>query len=71
VSRAWEVDFVTLSAALGEPMSAVTEALGSAGVLRAGELVQSLQARAKPARAITLATALAEVFADLERMELQ
>jgi hypothetical protein len=71
VSRAWEVDFVAVSVALGEPMPAVLEALGSAGVQRAGEIVPRLQARAKSARAIALATALADVWKDVERMELE
>jgi hypothetical protein len=71
VRRPWETDFVAVSAALGEPLSAMGEALGSAGLHRAGTLVQRLESRAKSARAIALATALAEVFADLERMELQ
>ena len=71
MSRAWETDFVALSAALGEPMSSVTGALGSAGVLRAGEIVPLLQGTVKSARAMTLAMALAEVVADLERMELR
>ena len=71
MSRAWELDFVAMSAALGEPMPAVTEALGEAGVLRAGELVQTLQGRTKSGRAIALATALAEVLSDLEGMELR
>jgi hypothetical protein len=71
VSRPWETDFVAVSVALGEPMPAVIEALGAAGARRAGPLVHSLQARSKSARAITLATALAEVFGDIERMELE
>ena len=71
MSRAWEVDFVAVSAALGEPMSAVAEALGSAGALRAGELLRTLQGSTKSARAIALAAALAQVVTDLERMELQ
>jgi hypothetical protein len=70
VSRNWEVDFVAVSVALGEPMPRVTEALGGAGVLRAGELVQSLQGRTKTGRAIALATALAEVLSDLEAVGL-
>jgi hypothetical protein len=74
VSRPWEVDFVAVSAALGEPMSAVAEALGnlgSAGALRAGELLPKLQGGTKSERAIALAAALAQVVTDLERMELQ
>jgi hypothetical protein len=71
VSRPWEVDFVAVSVALGEPMPQVVESLGAAGAMRAGEIVHTLQARAKTARAIALATALAEVWKDLEGMELQ
>lgn len=71
MSRGWEVDFVAVSAALGEPMSAVVEALGPTGVLRAGELVQTLQGRTKAGRAIALATALAEVLTELEGVALR
>ncbi len=71
MSRVWERDFVAMSAALGEPMSAVAEALGRDGVARAGELLRTLQAGPKSARAISLAAALAQVVTDLERMELQ
>ena len=71
LSRPWEIDFVAVSAVLGEPMTAVTEGLGTAGVLRARELVNGLQATAKSARAMALAMALAEVVTDLERMELR
>jgi hypothetical protein len=71
VSRAWELDFVAVSVALGEPISAVIEGLGSEGVLRAQELMDRLQTRVKSTRAIALAAALAEVLTDLERMELQ
>jgi hypothetical protein len=69
--RAWETDFVALSAALGEPIESVTAALGSAGALRAGAIVRDLQAKTKSARAMALAMALAEVVSDLERMELR
>jgi hypothetical protein len=68
VSRPWEVDFVAVSAALGEPMTMVTAALGDAGTARAGGLVRALQSTTRSARATTLATALAAVAADLERL---
>ena len=71
MSRAWEVDFVAMSVALGEPLSAVVEALGPEGVLRAGDLVPTLHGRTKSTRALALATALAEVLTDLEEMELR
>jgi hypothetical protein len=71
VSRAWEADFVAVSVALGEPLPEVLEALGDAGVVRAGAIVRSLQSTSKSARAAALATALAEVVTDLERMELR
>jgi hypothetical protein len=72
MTRAWEVDFVAMSVALGEPMSAVVEALGPPGVARAGDLVQTLHpGRAKSTRALALATALAEVLTDLEEMEMR
>ena len=70
MSRPWEVDFVAVSTALGEPMTAVIEALGSEGVLRAGEIVRALQSPKRAARAVALATALAEVASALEEMEL-
>ena len=71
MSRPWEADFVAVSVALGEPIASITEALGPEGTVRAGEIVQSLRARAKSARAIALATALAEISKDLEAMELR
>jgi hypothetical protein len=71
VSRAWEIDFVAVSAALGEPMTAVTEALGTAGVARTGDLVNALGAGTRSSRAAALAIALAEVASSLERMELR
>jgi hypothetical protein len=71
MTRVWEVDFVAVSAALGEPMPGVAEALGSGGVIRAGELLRTLQGSTKSARAIALAAALAQVVSDLERMELR
>ncbi len=71
MNRPWEVDFVAVSVALGESMLAIAEALGPAGMQRAEPIVRTLQARTKTARAIVLATALAEVFAELERMEMR
>jgi hypothetical protein len=65
------VDFVAVSAALGEPMTSVTAALGEAGAARAGDLVRALQASKRSARATTLATALAAVASDLERLGLR
>ena len=69
--RDWQQDFVAVSATLGEPMSAVIEALGEAGVARARDLVQRLQSGAQAARAIALAKALAEVVEDLEERGLR
>ena len=60
-----------MSIALGEPMSAITGALGRAGVLQADGLLERLDAPVKSARVIALASAVAEVVADLERMELR
>jgi len=71
VSRPWEIDFVAVSAVLGEPMTAVTEELGAGGVLRARELVSALQGTTRSARAAALAMALAEVALSLEQMELR
>lgn len=71
MSRPWEIDFVAVSTALGEPMAAVTEALGSDGMRRAGELVGALQSATRPARATALAAALAEVVSDSEELELK
>ena len=71
MNRDWEVDFVAVSAALGEPMTAVAAALGDVGMARAGELVRALQATTRSSRAAALAAALATVAADLERLELR
>jgi len=70
-ARNWEVDFVAVSNALGEPITAVEEALGEEGLRRAQPLARSLQGATKQGRALALATALAEVLTDLERMQLQ
>lgn len=70
-SRPWEVDFVAVSTALGEPMTAVAQALGEVGVQRAGALVAALQSPTRSGRATALATALAEVASDLDGMELR
>ena len=69
--REWQQDFVAVSATLGEPMSAVVEALGESGVSRVRDLVERLQSGVKASRALALAKALAEVVEDLEERGLR
>jgi len=71
MSRTWEVDFVALSLALGEPLPSILHALGDGGVLRADWLLERLDTRVKTARALALASVLAELVTDFERMELR
>ncbi len=70
MSRPWQVDFVAVSVALGEPMSAVAEALGDDGMLRAKEIVRALDSPERSARVEALAGALARVATDLQRQVL-
>ena len=71
MTRAWEVDFVAVSATLGEPMSATLAALGESGAARAGEIAHHLQGGTRTSRAVALAKALAEVAEGLEGLALR
>ena len=64
----WEASFIAMSAAIGEPLEATTEALGDAAVAHAAELVRGLRSKNRSTRATSIAAVLAVVASELDRM---
>jgi hypothetical protein len=64
----WETAFVAVSAIAGEPLDAITSALGESGTARAGELLRTLASTSKEARARALARAVSDVALALDAM---
>jgi hypothetical protein len=64
----WEASFIAMSAALGEPLDDVTEALGDAAAANAADVLRGLRSKNRSTRATSMAAGLAVIAAELDRM---
>jgi hypothetical protein len=64
----WEASFIAMSAALGEPLDDVTEALGDVAAANASDVLRGLRSKNRSTRATSMAAVLAVIAAELDRM---
>jgi hypothetical protein len=71
VSDDWEASFIAACVTLDVPADVAAASLGGASAARAGEVIRALRAGSRSARAGALATALAPVAMEIDRMDLR
>jgi hypothetical protein len=71
MSSKWQVAFLAMSAALGEPIDEAASALGDAGAIEAEQLARTLRGGGSSrARAAAIARVLAAIARDVEAMRI-
>jgi hypothetical protein len=70
MSDRWETAFVAVGAIAGEPLEALTRALGEEGAAHASELLSALTVPSREARARSLARAVSEVVLAIDAARL-